>query len=315
MKHAALALAVSALALPPTASAETFTDPSGDNCGVFGSLTLCDDDATSVSQESPSPGTIRLTFTYAGPPWTTSYLPRVAIHTASQDRAEPDFLAAYYHVGGGSYAWQVRRWQLNNGGEVTGAVDATTAGTSMTLTFPAAAIGSPAQYRWWAAGGAVAEEPQDCPEQLPGSGFFTHVLGGAHGGAPPGSGDTPRAGRTAEQLRGSLRSAARTGGSRTGRAGALLGAGGFSVPLSGLDRGKVTAALGSASQVLAKGQVKLGASGRATLRVRLTAAGRRKLRRARRTLHARLTLNYRRSTGGPPIRVARKLRIAPSPSR
>ena len=34
MKRAAIAIAVSALALPATASAETFTDPSGDNCGV-----------------------------------------------------------------------------------------------------------------------------------------------------------------------------------------------------------------------------------------------------------------------------------------
>ena len=230
MKRAAIAIAVSALALPATASAETFTDPSGDNCGVFGPLTLCDDDATSVSQDSPSPGTIRLAFTYAGPPRGTSYLPRVAIHTASPARAQPDFLAAYYHVGGGSYAWQVRRWQLSNGGQITGAVDAATTGNTVTLTFAAAAIGGPKQYRWWAAGGSVAEEPQDCPEQLPGGGFFTHVLGGGDGGPPPASGDTPPAGRTVQQLRGSLRSAARTGDRRAARVRTLLSAGGILHP-------------------------------------------------------------------------------------
>jgi hypothetical protein len=328
MKRTAIAVAFGALALPAASSAETFSDPAGDNCGEFGSpgmpLPLCDDDVTSASQDAPSPGTIRVTFNYAAPPKATGYLPRLAIHTASGDRAQPDFLAAYYHVGGGNYAWQMRRWNAHNDGEVTAAVEATTSGNSVSLTFPASAIGSPSEYRWWAAGGAIGEAPHECPEQVPNDGFHTHVLGGGPGGGTPGGGAPggaapPSGGRTADAMLASLGTAAKTGDRRTGAAPRLLADGGFRIPLVGLDPGRVTAELtgstGPAARalVLANGQVLIGQSGRARMQVRLTRAGRRALRGARRTVRARLTLTYRPATGGSPLRVARRLRIAPPP--
>ena len=174
------------------------------------------------------------------------------------------------------------------------------------------------------AGGSIGESPQEGAELVPNADFFTHVLGGGGGGGVPGAGPVtppPTAPSTRPGASRSLNRGARRADGLTDSAAKLLAGGGFTLPLSDLDPGQVAVSLTAPvaarvrSRVLASGTVRIGANRRGRAKIRLSAVGRRVLRKAKRPVTATVRLTYRAAAGGAPLTKTRRVKIKPPPVR
>jgi hypothetical protein len=302
----ALAIGVSVV------SGATFQDPAGDNCKLFGGISFCGFDISGAASSVDTAGAVHLSVTYAdancvGNTLNNHNMPAFEIHPAGT--ATPTFLnlSGLIQSQAGGLGYSIR-YGATPALPLTANVTATTTAvggqTTLEVAIPkavAATFGP--SFGWLASNTCIGELPNEASDVIPNTGLL------AFGG---GSSVTGSSAQTA--VAGAL---AKT---KPGGAAAMLSAGGFNTTFNAPGAGTLTvlltapatgaASLGAAKPVvLARLSAKLTAAGKVTKKVKLTAAGRTRLRNAKTAVKAKLTVTF--LAGSVKRSVSRKVSIAP----
>jgi hypothetical protein len=296
MKLAALVVTLAAVLVgSASAAAATHADPAGDNCKLFGPNQWCGFDISSASDVTDANGTVHLQLAYpaktcdgngvslpSGPSFelydTTVTAPaRIGTHQIAQING--DVLAQF---------------QYNPFTRTTTTLTSTTTVVGATTTFdvaiPPAIAGALGAFRWLGSNTCIGELPQEASDIAPDTGLYEHAAGGGTGGGVTLATIT-------SAVKGTLAAA------KAKSAATLLKKGGFPItfkaPGGGTFKATLTArASGSGANAvktvtIATLKLTLSKAGKVTRTVKLTSAGRKLLKNAKKTISAKLTISFK----------------------
>ena len=306
-----------------SASAETFTDPAGDNIGLdsFG-RTVTAPDMTFASQQILPDGRIELIST-AGPGVCSTLLPE----GGTADKPAHAFIALYadkldqyihdsinqadinYRI---AFDTTRQSYVIRTQFQVVSVIDWVESGSTVVLRFPPRLIGAPLRLRWIASQHCRGDLPFDDVDVMPDTGYFELAV-------PPGPAtpiltvpplpqgtdplpDAPIIADTSTEK--TLSSAASATAKRLAKG---IPATGLSLNLSRFAPGKVTVSI-KRKVALARGTATVK-NGRAAVRLRLTAAGRKALKGTG-TLKLTMTIAFTPSAGGEQSTTTRQVTLA-----
>ena len=282
---AAAALLLSLAFAAGPARAATYSDPAGDNCKMY-FVQFCGADISAASDSVASDGSVHLTVSSNAANCVGNGLdspgdPRFGIYASSAVLADFNELG---EINGSGSTWAFRgRTPTTTPVTVTTQVAGST--TTWDVTLPASVVATlGTSFKWLAGNGCIGELPVDASDVIPDAGLFT--VGGA---ATPitGVAATTTANRAARSL-------------VAPRIAKLLATGGVNMtvnaPAAGTVAAKLTAKKGTRTVVVGKASATLTRSGKKTIKVALTRAGRALLKGRNTALTAKLTVTYKSGT-------------------
>jgi hypothetical protein len=294
MKLAALVVTLAAVLVgSASAAAATHADPAGDNCKLFGPNQWCGFDISSASDVSDANGTVHLQLTYPaktcdGNGISQESRPSFEIYDTTATVPVPvgPHLVALLH---GTFSGGYEMQGLSTTPPTTTPLTATTTVSGATTTFdvaiPSATAGTLGAFRWLGSNTCIGELPQNASDIAPNAGLYDHAGGGVTLAA------------ITSAVKGTLAAA------KAKSATTLLKKGGFPITFKAPGGGTfkatlTTGASGSGANAvktvtIATLKLTLSKAGEVTRTVKLTSAGRKLLKNAKKTLSAKLTISFK----------------------
>ena len=198
--------------MPGLVSAQTLTDPVGDNCrdypGPMGTFNRCGPDITQAVFSTPGDGNLHVDVTYASLPINgtgdAAFQEQpdfIELGIYPKSYAEPKFAVGTYRFVRGGATWKLQAVTpgLQNVGDGSAIVRA----LGIELVVPLGPLGDFANWRYVLNAGSTGEVVPEHPELAPNSGLFDLAGdspgGGGAGGGGGGGGGGPDDARVARQ--------------------------------------------------------------------------------------------------------------------